>query len=452
MRDDATAIAPSTHAAAVARVERPRYPGELNLFQRMMLHWRELHPYNAVHVAFVARALDAGQLQRAACGVLETAGLAGFALDRRRRRFAYAGGPALADVAIIAAADDRSTDDVLAATIERELNRPFAIGAPLRFFAIGAAGGFHLGLAYDHFIAGGDSAASLLGVVAARYLGVAVDAAAARPALYPPTYAALARRHPAWFARALARLPALAKAAKRVFRCRDRDPDDPRNAFAVLRVDAASTMALRARARASEVTLHDLLVAVLMKSLAPLVAERASERERREIGVASIVNIRRDFGAAAEGAFGQFLASMRIAHPVPDGIGVDALARDVRAATRPIKRERLYLCTLYALLFAARAWKYMSLAQRRRFFAKHHPACAGVSMLGVDASWPPALRPAGGYLRGVSTGPLAPAVLAISVTADEISIGASWRPTVLPAEFIERLRDELARCAASRGC
>jgi len=452
MRDDATALPLSTHDAAIARVQRPRYPGELNLFQRMMLHWRELHPYNAVHVAFVAHALDADRLRHVACNVLETAGIAGFALDRRRRRFAYAGGPSLADVTIVAAADHRGADEVLAATIERELNRPFAIGAPLRFFAIEAGSGFHLGLAYDHFIAGGDSAASLLGVVVARYMDVAVDAAAARPALYPPTYATLARRHPMWFARALARLPALADAAKRVFRCRDRDPDDPRNAFAILRVDAAATTALRARATASDVTLHDLLVAALMKSLAPLVAERATERERREIGVASIVNIRRDFGAAAEGAFGQFLASMRIAHPVPDGIGIDALAREVRATTRPFKRQRLYLATLFALLFAARAWRYMSVAQRRRFFAKHHPACAGVSMLGVDASWPPALRPAAGYLRGVSTGPLTPAVLAISFTAAEITIGVSWRPTVLPAELVERLRVELARCAESGGC
>jgi hypothetical protein len=454
MRDDATALAPATDVATatLARVQHRRFPGTLNLFQRMMLRWRDLHPYNAVHVAFVARELDASRLQRMASGVLEAAGLAGYALDRRRRRFAFAGGAVSADVAVVAAGDPGDIDAVLTETIERELNTPFAIGAPLRFFAIGAAGGFHLGLAYDHFIAGGDSAATLLGVVAARYLDVAVDDAAARPPLYPPTYAALARRHPGWFGRALAHLPALAAQAKRAWRCRDADPDDPRNAFAILRVDAASTAAFRARAKANDVTLHDLLIAASLKALSAFAAARTSERERREISVASIVNIRRDFGGAADAAFGQFLASMRIAHPVPDGIGVDALARDVRTATLPIKRQRLYIATLCALQFAARAWKYMSPAQRRRFFAKHHPACAGVSMLGVDASWPPALRPASGYLRGVSTGPLTPAVLAVSVTAAEVTIGVSWRPTVLPAGFVERLRAELAACAKVPGC
>jgi len=30
-------------------------PGRLNLFQRMMLRWRDMHPYNAVHVVLVPR-------------------------------------------------------------------------------------------------------------------------------------------------------------------------------------------------------------------------------------------------------------------------------------------------------------------------------------------------------------------------------------------------------------
>ena len=39
-----------------------RADGRFNLFQRMMLRWRELHPYNPVHVVHVPQALDAGRL------------------------------------------------------------------------------------------------------------------------------------------------------------------------------------------------------------------------------------------------------------------------------------------------------------------------------------------------------------------------------------------------------
>ena len=34
-----------------------------NFFQRMMLRWRELHPYNPVHVVRVPVALDAERLR-----------------------------------------------------------------------------------------------------------------------------------------------------------------------------------------------------------------------------------------------------------------------------------------------------------------------------------------------------------------------------------------------------
>ena len=35
--------------------------GKLNLFQATMLRWRELHPYSAVHVVRITRALEAAR-------------------------------------------------------------------------------------------------------------------------------------------------------------------------------------------------------------------------------------------------------------------------------------------------------------------------------------------------------------------------------------------------------
>ena len=64
--------------------------------------------------------------------------------------------------------------DVLARTIERELNLPFVRDGrlnPFRFFCIDSGPWFHLGLAYDHVIAGGDSIVVLLEGIFSRYLG-----------------------------------------------------------------------------------------------------------------------------------------------------------------------------------------------------------------------------------------------------------------------------------------
>src|SRR5208283_948297 len=118
--------------------------------------WRELHPYNAVHVVVVEQALQPARLSACIASVLETAGLTGLILSRRRARF------------------------VVEQETERALNEPFAPDgaiAPFRFFAVDAGGSFHLGLAYDHFIAGGDSITLLLGRIVAIYATGSEEAA-----------------------------------------------------------------------------------------------------------------------------------------------------------------------------------------------------------------------------------------------------------------------------------
>src|SRR5208283_1586643 len=152
--------------------------GKLNLFQATMLRWRELHPYNAVHVVVVEQALQPARLSACIASVLETAGLTGLILSRRRARFVYRGGPAAVSVFVLSSADDARR--VVEQETERALNEPFAPDgaiAPFRFFAVDAGGSFHLGLAYDHFIAGGDSITLLLGRIVAIYATGSEEAA-----------------------------------------------------------------------------------------------------------------------------------------------------------------------------------------------------------------------------------------------------------------------------------
>src|SRR5208282_141735 len=47
--------------------------GTLNLFQATMLRWRELHPYNAVHVVVVGQPLQPARLTTCIACVLESA-------------------------------------------------------------------------------------------------------------------------------------------------------------------------------------------------------------------------------------------------------------------------------------------------------------------------------------------------------------------------------------------
>src|SRR5208283_3623030 len=244
--------------------------GKLNLFQITMLHWRDLHPYNAVHVVVVEQRLEPERLKACVETELGSAGLTGLYLARRRRRFEYRGGAQAVAVTILPGADDarRAVDG----EIERQLNLPFAPDgaiSPFRFFAVDGAGAFHLGLVYDHFIAGGDSIALLLGRLVARYrAGAAAEVAAWTPRLYPRTYGALFRRHAGYLLRGLRRVPMLAASCRRSLRAPCRSQGDASNAFLSQGVDASEAAQLVRTAREWGVTRNDLFLALLLSALA----------------------------------------------------------------------------------------------------------------------------------------------------------------------------------------
>src|SRR5208283_2427498 len=436
--------------------------GKLNLFQATMLRWRELHPYNAVHVVVVEQALQPARLSACIASVLETAGLTGLILSRRRARFVYRGGPAAVSVFVLSSADDARR--VVEQETERALNEPFAPDgaiAPFRFFAVDAGGSFHLGLAYDHFIAGGDSITLLLGRIVAIYATGSEEAVAPwTPRLYPRIYRSLFARHAGYVIRGLRRVPAMVASCRRSRRAPCYAAGDASNGFLSQRVAPPDVLRLSRTARNWGVTRNDLFLAMLLQALACVTPARGSAPRRRELGVAAIVNVRAEFEADAVHTFGQFLASLRVSHPVPPGIGLRELALAVHAQTSRIKSEKLYLQTLLALGGVAIVWRLLRADRRRCFLAKHYPIAAGVSSLDIDNLWhrAPALEAATEYLRAVPTGPLAPIVLAITTHAGVIELGVSFRRADVSRELAAGLTDEFLRQwralpeAAPQGC
>jgi hypothetical protein len=157
--------------------------------------------------------------------------------------------------------------------------------------------------------------------------------------------------------------------------------------------------------------------------------------------VASIMNLRNEYGEAGRTAFGQFLGSLRVSHPVPPGLPLEALAREVHAQTTQVKREKLYLQTLLAMRYVSAVWPLLAPAQRAGFYAKTYPIWAGLSMLNVNALWRRADKnqPVPIYIRGVPTGPLAPIVLAVTTVGDALYAGISYRTTAFGRADIDNL-------------
>jgi hypothetical protein len=427
--------------------------GRLNLFQRMMLRWRALHPYNPVHIVLIPAPLDRARLQACIDGHLEHLGLTGLVVDPKRWRFRYHGGPANADLSVRAAGADPI--GVLTGAIEREFNARFpdAPGTtPFRFVAVDAGGEFRLALAYDHFVAGGDSIALLLRDIAERYTGGAPAGPASQPPeRYPPRYRNLLLRHPLWVLRGLTGLPRMVASARRSFRPRYENADDQYNAFKLFSLGPGAVNGLRGAGKAWGVTFNDLLVASVLQALAPLAPERARQARRRELAVASIVNIRDHFGTAARAALSPFLASFRVSHPVPAGIGLRELVQAVHAETARVKTQRIDLTSLLALGVSGLMWPFLSLRRRARFYVKYHPAWAGVTTLNVNALW--GVRDGRAapfdYIRAVPTGPLCPMVFAVTTVGDVLHVGVSYRTAAFSPAAIDGVAKEFVRCVES---
>jgi hypothetical protein len=422
------------------RSERRRLRGRLNLFQAMVLRWRELHPYVAVHMVGVPHRLESARLKEHIGERLEAAGLARIALDPERKRFEFRPGPASIDLTVLSGGDDPGA--VARAEIERQLNGAFPGGGvftPFRFFAVDAGTQFDLGVAYDHFIAGGDSIAVLLERLVEGYVPAPQPSAAWSPRRYPRTYARLFLRDFIYALRGLPRLRAMTASCRRSLRPPCSTDEPAANGFLALRVSEQDFSAMRRAAKSWHVTVNDLLLAMLLRSLAAVLTRRGGERN--EIGVASIVNLRGEFESDANDTFGLFLASLRIAHPVPAGIELKTLAEEVHAETERIKKEKLYLQTLLGLGWTAMTWGFLTPERRRKLLAKHYPIWAGLTSLNIDALWSDnaTSRASRDYVRAVPTGPLAPLAFAITTFHGAMQVGVSYRVPDMSAETAQRI-------------
>ncbi len=422
--------------------------GRLNLFQSTMLRWRSFHPYNAVHVVELPGPLDAARLAAVVADHLEALGVTGLVLDAARRSFEFRGGRVAYDVPVLAGGGAPLA--VIEREMERQLNEGFAeTGAfePFRFFAVDAGATFHLGVAYDHFLAGGDSVVALLKGIAVRYRGDRTNLPP--PERYPRTYEWLFAKNFVTAHVGQYFLPSMLLRMRRAFRPRYRYGEGWTNAFTSVEFPPDHYRAVVGAAKRWGVTFNDMLLALVFRALSPEVPERHEQRRRRELAIASVVNIRHELAGPPDETFGQFLSSQIVMHAAEPATPLETIARDIHAQTQRVKRRKLYLMTLYMLSWGAMAWPFMTPAQRKHVYAKNYPVWAGLSTLNVDALWRTAAgdSPVLHYLRAVSTGPFSPMVVAPASVGDCLHIGLSYRTAAFSREDMARVSAALLAAA-----
>ena len=419
-------------------------PGALNIFQRTMLQWNDLHPYNAVHLVRIDEALDLKRLGDVLSATLAGKGLGVFSLDRSNGTYAYHDDTIPPQIRVIAANTESFPD--VAEEIRSELNAPFNYDqrfSPFRFFVVPELGAFSLGLVYFHPIADAESVVFLLRDLMRAYLRKPEPEQAARLDLYPERRGRLLRCPPGVIARRLLALPAQLRTIRQSHRPRFRDVGDMGNGFGMFTLGPEHLNSLVATGKAWQVTINDLLLALQMKSVSILAPAQNRSGRRRKITAGCIVNLRRELGIESAQSFGLFLGSFTVSHEVPAEGKTSDVATDICRQTGAIKRQRLYLGTPMELRVAALALRFFSPKQRRKFYQKYYPLWCGLTNMNLNSLWgPPGEAGPADYLRAVSTGPATPLVFSVTTVRERINIGLSYRTTVFSPEDIARVKNE----------
>ncbi|UCD35998.1 MAG: hypothetical protein JSU90_03965, partial [Nitrospiraceae bacterium] len=410
--------------------------GTLNIFQRTILLWNDIHPYNAVHVVRVPGHLDASRLTRDISCCIDQCGIGKLSVDRNRRKYQYGGLPAPLRIRAVQGDDPAAT---LRREIEDQINLPFPAGRdfiPFRFFTVRDKDSFFLGLVYYHLIAGADSIITIFRHMVRSYLSEEQSAGCPPASLYPDTYTKRLTVSPSDMARWIFTIPRRITEVRRAIRPRYDDVHDNRNGFQFFSINDGRFRALSETAKVWGVTLNDMFLALVMQSVAPRALTRRRGK-KKNISLSSIAAIRKDMPPEARDLFGLFLSSFNVYREAGAGTPLSVLARDIHAQTEQIKKHRLYLRTLLEMGAALVLIPWFFSTRKEKFYSKYNPVWAGITNININTAggWPeyPGDVPAD-YLRAVSTGQAAPLVFSFTTLHDKIQVGVSYRETVFSGD------------------
>ncbi|HEV2695302.1 MAG TPA: condensation domain-containing protein [Verrucomicrobiae bacterium] len=419
-------------------------PGRLNNFQRTMLHWNDLYPYNAVNVVRLPVVLDLTRLAQVINNLLATQGLTHLTLNRSQGTFCYHGGAA--DCEIRSVSHGANPINTVADEISHQLNTPFIIKArfnPFRFFVVPELAGFSLGIVYFHAIADAEAVLLLVRELVETYLAHKQSNLSQPLDLYPKCRDGVLS-HPRMLARKLAALPAYLRDMRSSARRYCRDENDYGNRCDLFTMDAAALPALLRTAKAWDITLNDLFLALLLKCFSRLQSDRLSHHRRRKISIGCIVNLRKDLGLGGRRAFGPFLGSFVVTHALSSGITLQEIAQDIRHQTATIKKSRLYLGSSLELAVGRVLFSGYSGERQKRLYQKHFPLWGGITNVNLNTLWDQcATAQSFDCLSAVSTGPLVPLVFSVMTVRDRLNVALTYRPSFFSESDIGQIKHDL---------
>jgi NRPS condensation-like uncharacterized protein len=408
-----------------------------------MLHWSELHPYNAAHVYKIAGPLRPERLKEAIDEAYWFNGIGAVEIDEDGVSYHHEPDEA-PEIPVLQGGDD--PEAALAAQLTRDLNRPFDRPRcqPIRYSAVDAGPSAHyVAATYDHWVADSVAARLILRHVLGGYCDLALPENEKPLDLYPGTYRDA-------FSHELGAVRVSA-AATRVVTESLRNHSCARVAYSsaaqmavqceLRRVGPDTVARLRRFARSLGATVHDVILAALGRAMADFLPRRS--RHNPKVALGTIVDTRADAQADLANSHGTFLGYYVVRCRPDESTGLGDLTQRVADATQPIKAGRRYLDSLVNMQIINAIWPHLCDATKPHFMRKALPLVAGVSNVFLRDTW---MGCQGAtkildFFRVAPTGPSVPLVLTPTTFGGQMNLGVTYRATGFTRARIDGILD-----------
>ncbi len=416
--------------------------GRLNAFQKVMLHWSELHAYNAIHVYKIAGPLRPARLRDSIEEAYWCNGIGAVEIDGDGDAYHHELDEP-PEIQVVRGGSDPYR--VLVGQLTRELNQPFDRPRcqPLRFNVIEAGPTAHyLAATYDHWVADSFAARLILRHVVGRYCELNLPENERPLELFSGTYRdafshrlagakavpAAARALTQWVQNRTCSQAAYASTTQMEVGCELR------------RVGPGTVDGLRGFARSLGVTVHDVLLAALGRAMAEFLPRRCKEGD---LVLSTIADVRGDARVDLANSLGAFLGYYLVRCRPAESASLRELAQRVAATTGPIKVRRRHLDSLLNMQIINTIWPHLSDAAKPYFMRKTLPMTAGISNVFLRDSWidRQGEKKILEYTRVASTGPSVPFLLSPTTVGGQMSIGVSYRVTGFSPAKVDGILD-----------
>jgi NRPS condensation-like uncharacterized protein len=432
----------------ICRTSKP--VGRLNAFQRVMLQWSELHPYNAIHTYRLAGTLNEPAFRRAVDDAFDHNSLGVAELDPDGVWYRHEETDLQQPVEINRIDGDEPAEDRLATNIVRELNRPFGRPRcqPFRFSVLDADDDSHfISLIYDHWATDSIGARLLMRHVLGRYLNLDIPENAEKLDLYPGTYrdvfshrlggihlaGPMLRSIRSWLANRSTRRVAYTSASQMEV------------GYAFSQFSPGTVQQVRQFARDNDASVNDVFLAALCRAMAPLLPKRSHSAKSHGMTLGTIVDTRADAEENLGETLGTFLGYYLIRAAGDGKIALGELTQNIAALTRKKKQQRSYLDSAVNFRVAGAIWPRLKPEDRLHFVRRVMPLSAGISNVYLRGTWID--RNAADQIldvrRTVSSGPALPLVISPTTLHDQMNIGVSYRATGFSRSKIETIVSSL---------